>query len=1034
MGLSASSLRLAMLTARKSSLEFEGQQINQQRLTLSNQTAELFNSMLTMQVPTPPDPSEFSKMVYTFNKGNGVSTLLNVSRNPSGPYTHDVTYKGPKTDNVLMKKQLNNVGFKHENDQMSAVIDGLNYPLTLNGDEEKLNDYLETKKTYDNIKNIETQKRALESMPQDKELSSSQMRQYFEALGLSSYDTPSQGKVENVETLDDAFKNVYNSGEYKKDKVTIGYDSSTLPNGIILSNETTDYMLAIDADKRGIYSLKMVDNDDKKYTYNKKNNDIDKTLCSITYDEQTKTWSYSAENVSEDDLQCFGISYSSVLCYQKQGSKTFLEATKNNAQNRYNFLPYTSDGLQISECYYNNSGWSYVVTPPWNDSNITFKKTSTKEVAIITTGGTYDPKDGKGVYDISEAYPNFRFKRDEEKIESIDNSDVGTGYIVDFTGHISFNSSLKEFENMEFNRQSENILKFTKDIDNTTVEYSIDMTNGKMTVTSAKTDNIVFGYFKNSSGKRFLQGKNKNGSFSFTEPKSYPNTYWYDLTTNQIALNDDDNTIDNGDVKPSINGNWVQVKKNEDGKWQYTYQLTNADSSSIKETTTYRGNTYVYDKNNTYTRTDNDGVTYTLLLQNGTKSTISHFVSVTKTLSAVGLTAYYNEYPLTDSGKYSVSNKQDPPPGINNNIFFKDKFSYRENASTVHNAKNNKAGEECTFLNTGITVNRNSDGTYNIEGTLKGKDCLPPHIYINPETDRTEKKEIGGITYYITPEFGTNYHITATFSAYVSSSDKNKVYYEYDKNSHTLRHLITDEEFTEKQKQANAAQILLRNQNNQREEDDTNLTVNQMLGFFEEVLKQFGLYGSSINYKTKLDRAKAAYIDTLDAKGVENPDDNQALYSFIDANGNKAFIYVPLEYVKDDGHVESTYAYMCETSYLENQTETISQKANIIYDENGRIVKISFDDGTVVLPEVKTEQDEDAYNAAMVKYDYEKQVYDKELSDINTKTEIIAQQDKNLEIKLKSIDSQHSAISTEIEALKKVLDSSVKSSFGTFSA
>ena len=311
---------------------------------------------------------------------------------------------------------------------------------------------------------------------------------------------------------------------------------------------------------------------------------------------------------------------------------------------------------------------------------------------------------------------------------------------------------------------------------------------------------------------------------------------------------------------------------------------------------------------------------------------------------------------------------------------------------------------------------------------------MPPHIYLNPETERRETKKIGGITYYITQEFGTNYHIEAEFSAYVSSSDKNKVYYEYDKDSHTLRHLITDEELTEKQKQANAAQNLLRNQNNQREEDDTNLTVNQMLGFFEEVLKQFGLYGSSINYKTKLDRAKAAYIDTLDAKGVENPDDNQALYSFIDANGNKAYIYVPLEYVKDDGHVESTYAYMCETSYLENQTETISQKANIIYDENGRIVKISFDDGTVVLPEVKTEQDEDAYNAAMVKYDYEKQVYDKELSDINTKTEIIAQQDKNWEIKLKSIDSQHSAISTEIEALKKVLDSSVKSSFGTFSA
>ncbi|UKI41559.1 MAG: hypothetical protein L6V95_00320 [Candidatus Melainabacteria bacterium] len=216
MGLSASSLRLAMLTARKSSLEFEGQQINQQRLSLSNQTAALFNAMLTMQVPTPPDPTEFSKMVYTFNKGDGLSTLLNVSRNASEPYTHDVTYKGPKTDSVLMKKQLNNVGFKHENGQMSAVIDGLSYALSLNGNQEKLEEYVKTKNTYDNVKNVETQMQALNQMPQDKELSSSQMKQYFEALGLSSYNTPKQGKVDDVKTMDDAFKNVYNSGEYIK--------------------------------------------------------------------------------------------------------------------------------------------------------------------------------------------------------------------------------------------------------------------------------------------------------------------------------------------------------------------------------------------------------------------------------------------------------------------------------------------------------------------------------------------------------------------------------------------------------------------------------------------------------------------------------------------------------------------------------------------------------------------------------------------------------------------------------------------------
>ena len=286
----------------------------------------------------------------------------------------------------------------------------------------------------------------------------------------------------------------------------------------------------------------------------------------------------------------------------------------------------------------------------------------------------------------------------------------------------------------------------------------------------------------------------------------------------------------------------------------------------------------------------------------------------------------------------------------------------------------------------------------------------------------------------MTNEFGENYTIKASFKAYVSSLNENEKYYDYDQEKHTLKHLITKKEVDEKINKATIAQMLLRNQNNQREENDKNITVKEMLGFFEEVLKQFGTFGSTSSYKIKLDNARNDYITSLDAKGIENPEDNQAIYNFIDANGNKAYLYVPLEYIKNDGFVDSTFAYMYEKTYLEGQNETISQKANIIYDENGRIVKITFDDGTVVLPEVKTEQDDEAYNAAMVKYDYEKQQYDKELQDCNAKTEIIAQQDKRLELKLKSIDTQHSALETEIQALNKVLETNVKSSFGSFSA
>ena len=54
------------------------------------------------------------------------------------------------------------------------------------------------------------------------------------------------------------------------------------------------------------------------------------------------------------------------------------------------------------------------------------------------------------------------------------------------------------------------------------------------------------------------------------------------------------------------------------------------------------------------------------------------------------------------------------------------------------------------------------------------------------------------------------------------------------------------------------------------------------------------------------------------------------------------------------------------------------------------------------------------------------------MADIDARTAIIQQQDKKLELQLKSIDTEHSAIQTELEALKKVIDNNIKSGFGTF--
>lgn len=53
MGMAASQARFLGLTARKTNVEYEGQQVNQQRTTLSNQSANYYNDLLGMSVPVP---------------------------------------------------------------------------------------------------------------------------------------------------------------------------------------------------------------------------------------------------------------------------------------------------------------------------------------------------------------------------------------------------------------------------------------------------------------------------------------------------------------------------------------------------------------------------------------------------------------------------------------------------------------------------------------------------------------------------------------------------------------------------------------------------------------------------------------------------------------------------------------------------------------------------------------------------------------------------------------------------------------------
>ena len=75
MGMAASQARYLALSARKTNTEYEGQQINQARVALANKSADLFNQMLGMQVPTCPDSTDYTTIQYSWSDGINTSIL-----------------------------------------------------------------------------------------------------------------------------------------------------------------------------------------------------------------------------------------------------------------------------------------------------------------------------------------------------------------------------------------------------------------------------------------------------------------------------------------------------------------------------------------------------------------------------------------------------------------------------------------------------------------------------------------------------------------------------------------------------------------------------------------------------------------------------------------------------------------------------------------------------------------------------------------------------------------------------------------------
>ncbi len=109
------------------------------------------------------------------------------------------------------------------------------------------------------------------------------------------------------------------------------------------------------------------------------------------------------------------------------------------------------------------------------------------------------------------------------------------------------------------------------------------------------------------------------------------------------------------------------------------------------------------------------------------------------------------------------------------------------------------------------------------------------------------------------------------------------------------------------------------------------------------------------------------------------------------------------------------------------------QRAFVDVDDSGRPQTIRYEDSSITYAlNTETITDENAYNDAMNQYNYDMQVYEKKIADINAKTEKIQEQDRTLELRLRQLDTEQDALQTEMEAVKKVIEKNIESTFKTF--
>ncbi len=200
-------------------------------------------------------------------------------------------------------------------------------------------------------------------------------------------------------------------------------------------------------------------------------------------------------------------------------------------------------------------------------------------------------------------------------------------------------------------------------------------------------------------------------------------------------------------------------------------------------------------------------------------------------------------------------------------------------------------------------------------------------------------------------------------------------------------------------------------------------------------------------------RTDDAYITSLSADQKTNLQEEEKAYLELlrQTYGNSANFYVRYVQNTSTGEYEPIFYNQADVTgavYADNNSQSFIaaykigsaerveeikgvENCAIEQDSTGRYINIKIGDKTYALT-TNTITDQDAYEDAMNQYEYDKALYDQAIEEINAKIEIIQAEDKNLELRLKQLDTEHNAVSNEKDAVEKVIQKAVEGGFKTF--